>query len=641
MATSEYRYQDIIEDSGDIIFIINQAGFFTYVNRTGVNVTGKSREELLGMHFSELMRSDYKKKSISFYAEVLKNKKETSYFEFPLNNETGQELWLGQKVNLVFDEDGKIKLIHAVARDITQLVKYQNALIEAKESAEIAAQAKSHFLANMSHEIRTPMNGISGLTNLLLKTGLTGEQRHYLESIESCTKTLMVIINDILDLSKLESGTFQIYKGDFDPVDSIASIMEPFRAKAIEKGIELKIDIEPDVPDTLQGDVGRLNQILFNLIGNAVKFTHDGHVKLSVRTFSCEKPNVGLEFEVRDTGIGIEPNNIESIFDQFVQANGKTTREHGGTGLGLAIAKKLVELQQGEIKVISELGEGSTFTVRIEYETSEEAQEVIVPQQASGAEADILHNAKVLVVEDNVVNQLVAAKVLKEVHAQVDVANNGEEAVHKLMNRSYDIVLMDIQMPVMDGYQTMKYIRSEMPDDVSGIPIIALTAHVIDGEVNKCESSGADDYISKPFNAEELYSKMSAAIKNYTQVIDKDNMATGNLRIESLKKNVGDDPSFMKQILGLMVETLPQDIESIKSAAAAHDWDTVAKVTHKIKPNIYMVAKEDFEQPLLMLEECSREQADPDMLPEFTASVCKNLTGLLEELDKEFAKIAA
>lgn len=386
-------------------------------------------------------------------------------------------------------------------------------LEEEKVRAENSEKAKEQFLANMSHEIRTPLNAIVGLTRLLLEKEPKQDQLKYLNSIKHSSDNLLVIINDILDLSKIEAGKINFEKIDFNIKEQLETVITTFQVNAQEKSIRLEYEIDENVPAIIIGDPYRLNQIIMNLTSNAIKFTEKGSITIRVSCIEKSEDEVTLQFNVIDTGIGIAADKLDYIFNIFTQETSSTTRRFGGTGLGLSISKRLVELQNGNINVTSELGKGSDFSFTLHFGISGKKTDVISPKRKAVNTA-ALANLKILLAEDNEFNQMVAVDTLEELieNVTVDIAQNGKEAVDKILNNKYDVVLMDIQMPVMDGYEATRTIRNNSDATINAIPIIAMTASVIKAEVDKCYESGMNAFVGKPFTAEELIEKISKSI---------------------------------------------------------------------------------------------------------------------------------
>lgn len=409
------------------------------------------------------------------------------------------------------EEQKAIRMIGSM-QDITERKNAEIETEKARIAAEQARKTQEEFLANMSHEIRTPMNGVIGMTDLLTGTELNKVQKEYVETIRESASNLMVIINDILDLTKIVSGKIKIEKSDFNLNELIDNIIKINMFRANEKAILLKSDIDKNIPVFLSGDPGRLNQILINLIGNAIKFTEVGEVNLAIKLLTRDEQNVSLEFIVKDTGIGIEKDMIENIFERFTQVSADSKRKYGGTGLGLTITKQLIELQGGTIQVISERFKGSVFTFYLNFQKSINPQKDIKNKQVLFPTLR-LDDSRILLVDDNFINQKVVVKCLTNQGACVEVANNGKEAIDMLLKKEYHLVIMDLQMPVMDGYEATKIIRTELSKQITNIPIIAMTASALISDKAKCLSSGMNDYIAKPFQAKDLYEKIIAQLE--------------------------------------------------------------------------------------------------------------------------------
>lgn len=467
-------------------------------------------------------------------------------------------------------------------RQQQQLIRRLN--VSEKKATE-AAQLKENFMANMSHEIRTPMNAIIGFTSLLQKKKLDTEAKEYVETIHNAGENLLTIINDVLDLSKIEAGMMRIESVPFNLIKLVDGIETMFSEKLREKELAFTVDVDESIPDWLLGDAIRLNQILVNLVGNSVKFTRKGSILLKVIKKETSAEDISLQFIVRDTGIGMNKEKLTHIFERFNQAEDTITRTYGGSGLGLAIVKDLVELQKGTIEVESKPESGSTFYVTIPYKL---AQEPVPADETEKHFNSTGINASILVVEDNEINQSLIRHLFNSWQLGYVLAANGKEAIDLLKHQSFDLILMDIQMPQMDGYTTTQLIRNELHLQT---PVIAMTAHAVAGEKEKCIAAGMNDYISKPIREEQLHEIISM----YTSVPE--------VSKKPAEKNITDDVykyiklGYMKEISAgnleyelavteQFLEILPESLTELNNAFSAKDYEQMKKTAHDLKTSV-------------------------------------------------------
>jgi PAS domain S-box-containing protein len=419
--------------------------------------------------------------------------------EYESSTNFGEQRWFHANYSPVRDDEGVIG-VSVVFRDITDHVLNRQGLIAARNKAEAAEKSQEEFLANMSHEIRTPMNGIIGMTEIMERTPMNDQQKEFLAVIKVSADHLMELINDVLDFSKIKAGKLSIDPVSFNLHQRIEQALSTLQSRADQKGLSLSVNVDSKIPAWLYGDPHRLQQVLINLISNAIKFTAVGSVALNVELIGVNDDEVTIRFAVQDTGIGIEKENIKKIFESFAQAENNTAIQFGGTGLGLTISKRLVELQGGSIDVKSEPGTGSEFSFTIPYTMVMQDGEI---EAKEGISMNPFPGKKVLIVEDNVMNQIVLRQYLKNLEVQTETANNGQIAVDMLAtNNHFDLIILDLRMPVMDGFKTALYIREQM--DLS-TPIIAFTASALRSEKERCLALGMNEYLTKPFKGEDLY----------------------------------------------------------------------------------------------------------------------------------------
>ena len=508
LQTSEEQHRLLFEKNPTPMLICSLENLqILAVNDLVISKYGYTRSEFLQMTILDLHR-EIDLNDVILHTDNPKEKDTISEWIHLLKNNTEINVELIAKSIAFNRQHARLVSIN----DITKVKQYQNELIKAKQEAEHSKELQRQFLSNMSHEIRTPMNGIIGITRILQNTNLTDEQNHYLNAVIKSSQNLMVIINDILDFSKIEAGKVIIEKTPMDLHDMLNVIQEILVIQAEKKGIYLTVHLDEDVPTKIIGDPVRLNQILTNLVGNAIKFTDKGGVSIKISKLHSTVNSAKLRFEIKDSGIGIPKDKLAGVFNSFTQASSSTTRTHGGTGLGLTISKQLIELQKGTISIESEFGKGSQFSFELEYDLDKinlDKNEKIQPNDLTNDSMLLeLNGIDILLVEDHPINQMLAVKVLSDWGFNVDTAENGLIALDMVSKKDYKLILMDISMPEMDGYETTKEIRSGKHTANSDLPIIAMTASAFIGDNQKCFKAGMNDYITKPFDPKSLLEKI-------------------------------------------------------------------------------------------------------------------------------------
>ncbi len=576
-----------VEQSPASIIITDKNGNIEYVNPEFEHITGYTKHEVIGKNPS-ILKSGYI--SAETYTHLWKTITKGKIWRGELQNrkKNGGLYWEFASICPIKNDAGKVTHFIAVKENISLLKFREDELRSAKEMADTANRAKSEFLANMSHEIRTPMNAIIGIGHLLKKTSLSKEQQEYLSSLQSSSTNLLGVINDILDFSKIEAGKVDIQSTEFclnDIVQNISNLITPL---AREKNLTLRISMPDTIPNTLTGDPLRLGQVLTNLVGNAVKFTDQGEIRVSIEILEQKSTQIQLQFTIMDTGIGIAPEQQQRLFQPFTQADSSLTRRYGGTGLGLTISRQLVEMMGGKIRVESEPDKGSRFIFTAIFGLA--ATNPVTPEPPTRIKpSSQLESAHVLLVEDDRLNQIVAQRLLEHYGVQVSIAENGLAAVEAVKQQPFDLVLMDIQMPEMNGYQATAEIRKD--HHIKRLPIIAMTAHAMVGEREKCLAAGMDDHLPKPFKPDELKQLLIQWIpsKSTTEKIAAAESSKAEIRanLERLISHMSEKSAI--DPLDAVLKLVPERLDKLTQALTDNDWKSAKSQAHKLRGslNIY------------------------------------------------------
>jgi len=582
----------LIETSNDIIAFGNMNGDPTFFNKAGRKHLGIDKNRpISSYHHSDFFNT----KQVNLDTEIsnsLFNKGSWEGDTQLTNLKTKKKIPVHMSAFVIRDNStGKAIGIGNISRDITNIEKINKELVQAKERAEKLAGFKDQFLANMSHEIRTPLGIIIGFTKILLRNAVDENQKDQLTAIKTSGDTLLVVINDILDLAKIKAGKMTLEKTELKVPDLIDTILNTFKLQLEKKEQTLKMNCDKRIPKWLLGDPLRINQILFNLIGNAIKFTPSrGSIGVNVNLLKQDKEKVFIEIMVSDSGIGIPKDKIDKIFNLYSQNSKSTTREYGGSGLGLHIVKQLTDLMKGTVLVKSSLGIGSTFTVTIPLLKTSITENKIKPNVANDEKLEPSKNIKILIVDDMLINQFLVKTIIHRLGFKTDVADNGEIAIALLEKNDYDIILMDLQMPKMNGWKACMYIRNKMQGQKSRTPIIALSANVLKGDIDRCKEVGMDDYVSKPINETELLDKITrlVTIKN-DKIIEYQQEATKICNLEYLKDHLNNKPVYITEMLQMILKEIPVIIEQANKSIAAGDWKGLHRKIHSIKPTLILM----------------------------------------------------
>lgn len=592
-------FQMWLKDVDGKYVAVNKAymDYFSITDKS--EIIGKDALEIwnneVGLHFAEQDKKVMQSRELLSVEELIDFKHKSVWFEIFRAP--------------IFSKNGNLLGTTGIARDITSRKADEKVLQKALETAEAATEAKSKYLAIMSHEIRNPLNAVVGMVRMLSESKIQGPDSKLVENIKTSADHLLMIVNDILDFSKIESGDMILENTCFDIHEVVEKVYKSHLFMASEKHIGLNFNIDTQIGHLHLGDPLRLQQVLANLVSNAIKFTSEGRIKITLGLESDSDKKNRIRFEVEDTGIGISAESHQKIFESFKQEENSTSRNFGGSGLGLAISKQIVELMGGELLVNSVKNQGSTFYFTIDLQVADVDKNVGVVAGLMESENQ-LTGKSVLLVEDNKLNQILATTILEKWGAQVVIAGNGQHALDFLATDSFDFILMDIQMPVMDGLTASKIIREKLNIKT---PILALSANVVKGVAEKCEEAGMQGYISKPFDSDDLYRKMIMHMAKYETKASKIADVEQEFivaDVSRLEKMIGSDPAQLKIMISKFLEITPSYINELNKGDQENDLEVIAAISHKIKSSIDLVASPMLREVILTINRLSKDDCD-------------------------------
>lgn len=605
---SEAKYKSVIENMRLGLLEVDNDNKITRAYEQFCVLTGYSEEELIGKIAVDVFtRGEFTEQVLAQQNKRLNG--EESVYEAQIYKKSGEQLWVLISGAPLFNENGEVIGSMGIHLDITESKNNEEELISSRFQAEASAKSKEVFLANMSHEIRTPMNAILGMIELLFRSNCTDNQLKYLNVISKSATNLLTIINDILDLSKVDSGGLSLQLGGFRINEVIEHVLQLSSLKAEEKDLLLNVRTTENLSSVFVGDGLRLTQVLINLIGNAIKFTDRGAINLEVQLLNDLEDRQEVLFKILDTGKGISKENIQRVFEPFRQEDESISKKYGGTGLGLSITQSLIRLMGGEICVNSELGKGSEFYFTLTLTKGDESS---LPQ-IEHLEIDYaeLKGLKVLLAEDNLFNQAVVEGLFEEHNIELTIVQNGAEAVDQVKKEEYDIILMDVQMPVLNGLHATEQIRNNK--EINQPPILALTANAFKNECEKYLKYGMNDYLSKPYDPDHLYQKMLSLV-NQKKMALTNNISTSSIEkntenrfcsLEKLYQMSSNNETFVLKMVDSFLEHTPPILSEVATAQKEHNWERVSELCHRLKASYNTLSIDVLKSDLYSLErEC-------------------------------------
>lgn len=628
LKSQEEKYRNIIANMNLGLIEVDNNEIIQFANQNFASISGFEIEELLGKNASELLAFEENSEIMNFQKELRKNGISDIY-QVPIKNKKGELRWWAISGAPEFDNTGKLVGSIGIHLDVTEQKQLEIDLEKEKVKAQEASRAKEAFLANMSHEIRTPLNAIIGFLRELEKQELTELQKKYIENSSIASKHLLAIINNVLDISKIEADEMSLDYEDFVFENTVTNVINVLHSKAEQKGLILTANISKDIHKVLNGDALRLEQILFNLIGNALKFTHKGIISVDCEVVNNTDTSQELSILISDTGIGMDKKFLDTIFNKFSQEDKAITRRFGGTGLGMAITNEFVQLMNGKIDIESEKNKGTTIQLNLSFTKGNENN---LNKIHVDKELIRIDNISVLLVEDNYLNRMVAQNSLRYFNCKVTEAENGLVALEILRRQKFDVILMDIQMPEMDGIEAAKIIRSVLK---LSTPIIALTASAFKTEIEKCREAGMDDYIIKPFDEKIMIETIARLVRNNAVLLFEDTKSTITSKLYNLN-SVYDlsrgDSDFMDSMIRVFVEKTTVVLEEIEQKIVKNDFVEVSRLIHEIKPSIEIFEINSIFDDIKTLEKMAKETQDKEKIALLFESINKTLQQVVVQM---------
>jgi PAS domain S-box-containing protein len=636
----EARFSHVFSNLHLGIIEVNLEDRILYANQSFCEMSGYREEEILGKSAREILLNRQGQRLMDSKSRLRKSGISDAYELKVINKDGKERFWLVSGAPS-YSADGILNGSIGIHLDITEQKNLEAELIQAREQAESLARVKEDFLVNMSHEIRTPMHVITGMAELLSKTSLASQQQFYLGNIRHAAETMLALMNDILDLSKMEAGKLSLEQIPFEVSAVLKRMLQLMQQSAEAKGLDLQLNFRGEgISPMLLGDPHRLNQILYNLISNAIKFTSEGKISVECKLEKEMGEVQVLAFQVEDTGQGMDKAFLGRLFEKFSQEHGSVSRTAGGTGLGMNICKELIDLMGGEIEVKSQKNKGTKISFRIPFFIAKKEREPA--HQEAGSDREMLNGLRVMLVDDNEMNRLVASTILSNLGAVVKEAENGLQAVESFLKEQPDLVLMDIRMPIMDGMEASREIRRFSGGNV---PIVALTAHAMKSEIDRFYAAGMDAYLPKPFTEVQLVSVVAACLKKEMGTIITSEIEAADFPInqlwstQKLAELSRGNQEFIQKMVAIFLEQTPIRLNELQEGLSQRNWKQVSDIAHKMKPSLDSMGIDSVKEIVKNLEKAS--EYSPAEIVEKAAVLTQVMEAVMADMHKQQGQFPA